>query len=209
MKKFLIVILASFTAFQASGQDTFGVVYPESNLSEFERGLIELLDVKYMKVGFVGNLKNKRIYVEEIVCRDGEFSTHIVTDVDHPYRDDVKDMQLYIKRISQDSITLKVILGGARFFNRNIALCNENHEIVETGVKASMKDMSNPTPDPLKDTLYYPSGVDIPIMAYSKGVAMGNGWFNLCQLRDALMHPRDWFAKFGIKNYVYYTVRFE
>lgn len=56
----------------------------------------------------------------------------------------------------------------------------------------------------------YTSGVgpEIPIMSYTSGIPNQVGiWY--CGLRDSKVEPRKWHEKYGIDNYVYYTIRIE
>ena len=51
-------------------------------------------------------------------------------------------------------------------------------------------------------------GPEIPIMGYSSGIPVQGGiWF--CGLRDSGVEPRKWYEKYGIDDYVYYTIRLE
>ena len=51
-------------------------------------------------------------------------------------------------------------------------------------------------------------GFDIPIISYTSGISVQGGiWF--CGLRDSKVEPRKWYEKYGIDDYVYYTIRLE
>ena len=51
-------------------------------------------------------------------------------------------------------------------------------------------------------------GFDIPIIRYTSGISVQGGiWF--CGLRYSKVEPRKWYEKYGIDDYVYYTIRLE
>ena len=46
------------------------------------------------------------------------------------------------------------------------------------------------------------------IISYTSGISVQGGiWF--CGLRDSKVEPRKWYEKYGIDDYVYYTIRLE
>ncbi len=60
----------------------------------------------------------------------------------------------------------------------------------------------------LMETYTPGDGFDIPIISYTSGISVQGGiWF--CGLRDSKVEPRKWYEKYGIDDYVYYTIRLE
>ena len=77
-------------------------------------------------------------------------------------------------------------------------------------VKVNYENITNSLPIILQvkrmlSSLY---GFDIPIISYTSGISVQGGiWF--CGLRDSKVEPRKWYEKYGIDDYVYYTIRLE
>ena len=56
---------------------------------------------------------------------------------------------------------------------------------------------------------------DVPIMAYSPGQTVEvemfgqkGSYIDYCGLRDAKVHPSEWPAKYGIRDFVYFYIQF-
>ena len=49
---------------------------------------------------------------------------------------------------------------------------------------------------------------EFPIIAFSTGIPVEEYGVNFCGLRDSGVHPKLWFEKFKIKNYVYFEIKF-
>ena len=57
---------------------------------------------------------------------------------------------------------------------------------------------------------------EIPLGAYTMGIVSEREyqgqkgmWIDYCGLRDAHVHPSQWYEKYGIDNYIYFTVQFK
>ena len=49
---------------------------------------------------------------------------------------------------------------------------------------------------------------ETPIMSYTSGIPIEGGFY-FCGLRSSGVEPRKWYEKYGIDDYVYYTIRLE
>ena len=60
----------------------------------------------------------------------------------------------------------------------------------------------------LMETYTPGDGPETPIMSYTSGIPVEVGTY-FCGLRDSGVEPRKWYEKYGIDDYVYYTLRLE
>ena len=60
----------------------------------------------------------------------------------------------------------------------------------------------------LMETYTPGDGPETPIMSYTSGIPIEGGFY-FCGLRSSGVEPRKWYEKYGIDDYVYYTIRLE
>lgn len=100
-------------------------------------------------------------------------------------------------KISDEKIKLYVVIEDMYYSLTELKVKDDCHILIETALNVNQDE-------------------EIPVFAYARGIKKRmtfrgtETWaVDYCGLRDAKVHPSEWYKKFGITNYVYYTVRFE
>lgn len=212
MKKLLLltaVLMAALTS--AGAQERMTVRYFDpSSLDFFRRDVLEFEGITYMEILFGEDVKARKLSMIKVVCRDGVFDE---TDLGAGWDEagmaisGVESFRILAKPLSDDQIRIMVRSNAFSMGAEVIDLpVNPHYTLMETydGAQGEMTDGREP--------IVYPIDAEVPLVAYTTGIEKKMGdmkYIDFCGLRDAHVHPRLWFEKFGIKNYVYYTVRFK
>ena len=209
MKQFLTTIvcilgLCGMQAAQAAAQEK-----PESSISmEYKMvededlyRLMDFLDVYRLDVKVIGEgLKGREFRVVTVTCKDSVFTETggerggIIVSADS----DTLDFIFFARQTCPDTVLLSWTGEGAVYKNK-LTVPQSTHPIL-------METYSDRA---------YTAKDSIPIMAYSTGQPLEfemNGekqtFIDYCGLRDAKVHPKEWPAKYGIRDFVYFYIIF-
>lgn len=222
MKTLIITLLCVFTCGVAAAQnsDSLVVVY-KSNLSEFERQLLDFQGMSHMNVEFSKSVKPRKLTeLRKIVYRDGvlaEDDNMLITrmpdgeELTFTMQDSAFRFAFIAQSVSTDRVKVGLQIqsgpnSGATMPAREIDLKIGGRGIlVETFDKELgwVQEAAAPT-------ITYPANAEVPLIAFSIWVDIADmeEWQSFCNLRDAGVHPRKW-GELGLKNYIYYTVKFK
>lgn len=148
--------------------------------------------VQHMNLTIHGVFNGKRAKIQKVSCHNGVFTeSELLPEFVHfILKDSVETFDFMAVPYKSDSIRITCFypsVDNMSLFTDTVRL-DRNHILMET----------------------YTSGVgpEIPIMSYTSGIPNQVGiWY--CGLRDSKVEPRKWHEKYGIDNYVYYTIRIE
>ncbi|MBD5322127.1 MAG: hypothetical protein HDS01_05070 [Bacteroides sp.] len=147
--------------------------------------------VKHLSASITGDFKGKRVRLKKVSCDKGTFSEReLFPDAVHIiFKDSIKTFDFMAIPYGQDSVCV------SGFYPK------DNYPLFNDTVPGGMFKI-------LMETYTPGDGPDIPIMSYSSGIPTKFGSY-YCGLRDSGVNPWKWHEKYGIDNYVFYTVRFE
>lgn len=200
MKKF--IILAVFVLAAAIGlhaqTDTLALSYTTPDYADpFLKNLCELQNVSQLGVTVSGKSLNGRklIYRCHRVL-NGSPSIVMETPRATTVKSDSIRLILGARPIDSDSVF--IALEGPVLLKSGIAVATDRCILMETYPAH---------PVTVNDT--------IPVMAYTTGIPqrmnLGGKTMEVtyyCGLRDACVHPLEWYEKYGIKDFIYYDVIF-
>jgi hypothetical protein len=165
---------------------------------------MNFLGVDMKKITITGNIKGKNFVAYSHVVKDGKDSLHSADTLIFPNGMDADTLKINVRSIPVDSNKVKI----ERDFDRRILMTptydmgsNQGCILMETSLR------SNENPNACGTDFYSTTEKIFPIMAYSQGIPMEYG-ADYCGLRDTGVHPKLWFEKFKIKNYVYFEIEF-
>lgn len=205
----LILLCAMMCTVSAHAQDNTGTTAGNSITLKYKmvdnddvNRLMDFLKTYRLDVSVRGKgLKGREFKVVTVTCRDGVFSESGGEESSMAFRaySNTLDFVFFAQQTSPDTVRISWDGGGA-VSTKDFPVPESTHPILmETysSVKYTDKD-------------------SIPIMAYSTGQLLefdlgdGNKGTTIyyCGLRDAKVHPREWPAKYGIKDFVYFYIIF-
>lgn len=163
--------------------------------------LMGFLDVYRLDVKVIGEgLKGREFRVVTVTCKDSVFTetggerSGIIVSADS----DTLDFIFFARQTCPDTVLLSWTGEGAVYKNK-LPVPQSTHPIL----------METYSAEPIT------TGGAVPIMAYSPGQTVEvemfgqkGSYIDYCGLRDAKVHPSEWPAKYGIKNFVYFYIIF-
>lgn len=199
MKKYVLsMMLVIVSAIGVSAQsDTVAIKYSSPHYADkFLKNLSDLQEVSQLRVTLSGKpLAGKKLF--SIGCH------RVVNGVDS-----ILDRTPSIAGVRGDSLTVLfgarpigpdsvyVVIDGPFMAKGGRRVSTANHVLMETYPEAVVS---------VADT--------IPVIAYVAGiphkVKHGDAVYeavDYCGLRDSRTHPREWYAKYGIEDFIYYDV---
>ena len=205
---FAILAISTVNVF-ASASDTIKIEY--KSLYDYQTPetidlikITEFLGVGYLKAIIRGNIKGKKFAYTWHKIKDGK-DTILSADTSYlPMWSDT--LTITFKSLPTDANETKINCDFRRWRSTIYYTIenetNRGHILMETALDEHIH-IKNDSVD------YYLTTTDVfPIMAYTKGIPVGEYGMNYCGLRDSGVHPKLWFEKFKIKNYIYLEIKF-
>jgi hypothetical protein len=214
MKKVIIILVFFSSNVFSLAEDTVKVNYhyhPQVEdltpaVMELYRELYDIqdfLDVCNRKITITGNIKNKKIITFTHIVKEEKDSLYTIDTSYFPMIDDT--LQITVKSLPVDSNKVKIQMHYGRWSVKRIYDIGNNNKciLMETSL------LSNDRPNACGMDYYYAAIEEkFPVIAYSIGIPLENDVTNFCGLRDSGVHPKLWFEKFKIKNYIYFEIKF-
>lgn len=207
MKQFLTTIvcilgLCGMQTAQAAAQEraesSISLEYKMVENEDLYR-LMDFLDVYRLDVKVIGEgLEGREFRVITAICQDSVFTEKGADGYSLSAHSDTLDFTFFAKQTSPDTVKISWTGGGA-MFEDELPAPESSHPIL----------METYSTSPLT------TGDTVPIMAYSPGQTVEvemfgqkGSYIDYCGLRDAKVHPSEWPAKYGIKDFVYFYIQF-
>lgn len=196
---FLFIVLLLATAIDLHAQtDTIALRYTTPDYADpFLKNLCELQNVSQLGVTLSGKSLSGRKFIYR--CHrvlDG--SPSIVVQTPRAVTAESDSIRLIVGTRPINSDSVFIALDGPVLFNSGIAVATDRRILMET---------YSAHPVTVNDT--------IPVMAYTTGIPRRMNFdgktvdvTHYCGLRDARVHPLEWYEKYGIKDFIYYDVIF-
>ena len=162
------------------------------SLPELMQQYFQMQGVQHLHLTIKGDFNNKRAKMKKISCNNGVFKEReLLPDFIHFILvDSIETLDFMAIPYGRDSLRITCFYP----INNNTPLFTDTVRMDKMNI--------------LMETLTQGDEPDIPIIAYSSGIPFQGGtWF--CGLRDSGVEPRRWNEKYGIDNYVYYTIMLE
>lgn len=196
MKLFIIFVFCLVPILHISGQQSYNITYnkPNEQISQ----LAGIMDVGYLSISVEGALKGKKIILKENIVEENSVSTKEAVKSYAAMGADNITISVMCRRMANDSIKIDVRSSDLFYYETFYQLPeSKNHILMETKSTDRLE-------------------VNIPIFAYTTGISRK---FNIggeilegidyCELRDSNTLPVFWKEKYGIINYIYYTIDIE
>lgn len=205
----LILLCTMMCTVYAHAQDNTGTTAGNSISLKYKmvdnddvNRLMDFLKIYRLDVSVRGEgLKGRKFKMVTVTCRDGVFSESggEESDIAFSAYSDTLDFVFFAQQISPDSVRIS--------WNGEVAVSTKDFPVPGSTHPILMETYSS---------VQYTDKDSIPIMAYSTGQLLefdlgdGNKGTTIyyCGLRDAKVHPREWPAKYGIKDFVYFYIIF-
>lgn len=192
-KKVFITIICAIISISALAQ-TIKVEYENqmNSLPNIMQQYLQIQGIQHMQLTIKGKFNGQRAKIKSIRCHNGTFTEHkLLPDYVHfVLLDSIETLDFMAVPFGTDSLRISCFYP----IMNNMLLFKENVRIDK--MKTIMEVL---TPG---------DGPDTPILAYSSGIPIEGGtWF--CGLIDSGIEPRRWNEKYGIDDYVYYTITLE
>jgi hypothetical protein len=166
--------------------------------------LKSFLGVHGSKITITGNIKDKNFITFTHIVKDGKDSLYSSDTSFFPMWNDT--LIISVQSLPVDSNKVKINKNyGNRWSKADVYDIGSNKKclLIETSL------LPNDIPNVCGTDWYLTTLSEVfPIIAYSSGIPLENGWIHICGLRDAGVHPKLWSEKFKIKNYVYFEMKF-
>lgn len=190
--RFLLGVLLLFSITMQGQQVKVNYENITNSLPIILQEYFRMQGVQHLNLTIKGEFNGKRAKLKKISCNNGVFTEReLLPDFVHFILvDSVETLDFMVAPYKEDSIRLTCFyppVDNMLLFTDTVRL--DRHKIL----------METYTPG---------DGFDIPIISYTSGISVQGGiWF--CGLRDSKVEPRKWYEKYGIDDYVYYTIRLE
>lgn len=195
LKKAFIFFVLLGAVVDAAAKSPFTVTYRETGDQDIIM-IMGLMDITSVDAHLSGDIKGKKAVLTEFRVKNG-----VKTSSEHrlfyPMPDSAIILKAKARKVSEEKIKLYIAIKDTFYFPTDIEITDDHHILIETALE-----------EPIDD--------DIPVFAYSCGikkdiVVKGEKVpaIDYCGLRDSKVHPALWHEKFGIADYIYYTIRFE
>ena len=194
MKRIILIIVTAMALGVLKAQQ-FKVEYTDSHnsLPAELRQFFQMQGIDHRSLTLKGTFNGKRAIMKKAICQQGVFAEKkLINDPIHlVFVDSLETLDFLAIPYGRDSMRI------ACFYHPE----ETNYMLFEDTVKANKLKT-------LLETMTMGAGPDIPILAYSTGIPFSGGtWF--CGLRDSGVEPQRWYEKYGIDDYVYYTITLE
>ena len=189
----LFTILSLWVAFAMNAQEV-KVEYTnqiDSTLSDLQVQDYKMRGIQSFRLSVKGNFDGKRAIRKKVSCEKGIFTERpMLNDFIHlMMTDSIETLDFMAMPKGNDSIRI------ACFYPMNF-----NTLLFEDVLPINRMKILLETPTP-------GDGPETSLIAYSTGIPVMDGtatWF--CGLRDSGVPPRQWYEKYGIDGYVFYTI---
>lgn len=199
MKKYLLSVMAMIVSVVGgfAQTDTLSIRYSSPHYDNpFLKNFSELMEVSQLRVTLSGKPFEGRKFFS-IGCHrvvNGVDSIVDRTPSVAGVRGDSLTIMFGARPIDSDSVY--VVINGPFWVKGGRRVSTANHVLMQTYPEAGVS---------VADT--------IPVIAYTTGilhkVKHGDAVYDAvdyCGLRDSRTHPREWYAKYGIEDFIYYDV---
>ena len=194
----LCCIQAAQAAAQERAESSISLEYKMVEDEDLFR-LMDFLDVYRLDVKVIGEgLEGREFRVITAICQDSVFTEKGADGYSLSAQSDTLDFTFFARQTSPDTVKISWTGGGA-MFEDELSVPESSHPIL----------METYSTGPLTT-----SGT-VPIMAYSPGQTVEvemfgqkGSYIDYCGLRDAKVHPSEWPAKYGIRDFVYFYIQF-
>lgn len=148
--------------------------------------------VQHLRLTIRGEFNGKRATFQKVSCRKGAFTEReLLPDFFHfILEDSVEILDFMAVPYKEDSLRVTCFHST----ENNMPLFTDTVRIDKYKI--------------LMETYTPGDGPETPIMSYTSGIPIEGGFY-FCGLRDSGVEPRKWYEKYGIDDYVYYTIRLE
>ena len=193
--KRLLTLLCTLTAIIVQVQE-IKLRYNDKthDLPDVMQQYFAMQDIRHMSVSINGDFDGKRLRLKKVACNDGKFTEReMLPDFIHfVFTDSIETLDFMAIPYGTDSLRITCFYPDSY-----------NYTIFNDTVPAGPMRI-------LMETYTPGDGADTPIMAYTTGIPLkgGNGTY-YCGLRSSGVDPWKWHEKYGIDDYVFYTVRIE
>jgi len=207
-------VFASNDTIKIEYKSLYEYIAPEEDPKKHEIALlrsfldvVSFLGVDYRKVVITGNINKKNFVTTTHIVRNGKDSIVKTNTSYFPMSSDT--LEISIKTLPVDSHKVKTEL--TMNLGKNILSypftydieSNKSCMLIETAIEKGLEYDDNSGAE------YYLTTSEVfPIIAYSMGIPLDNGTIHYCGLKNSGVHPKLWFEKFKIKNYVYFEIKF-
>jgi len=196
MSKILFLLSISILCyFNGFSQSPISLNY--QSIEDLDVIMIEnLMDINSVNAELAGELTNKKAVLTEYIVNGMEVSSSVL-QIHTPIKSDTIIIKAKASRISEENLKLYIVIEDTYYDLRTISMVNDQQILMETELVTELAH-------------------DIPVFAYTTGVKKTVKFrgelheaIDYCGLRDSKIHPSQWFEKFGITNYIYYTIDFK
>ena len=188
----LLFILPSFAVSAQQVSVKYQNQINKDSLSDLMFQYFTMQGIQNIRLTLKGNFNGKRAIIKKVTCNKGAFTEQqILADYQHfILSDSIEVLDFMAFPYGKDSIRI------ACFYPQSY-----NQKLFEDVLPIDRMKILMETPMPCV-------GSDTPLMAYTTGIPFKGGtWF--CGLRDSGVEPRQWFEKYKIDGYVFYTIALE
>ncbi|MCD7969406.1 MAG: hypothetical protein LUF87_03540 [Alistipes sp.] len=154
------------------------------------------MDIAHFNAQLQGALSGKKAVLTEHIVTGPEVVTNEMA-IYSPMKSDTVIIKAMASRVSDETFKLYIVIEDTYYNLREMEMPYEYHMLLETELET-------------------PADRDIPVFAYTPGIKTTREYYgeehevvDYCGLRDSLVHPSQWYERFGITNYIYYTVSFD
>ena len=190
--RFLLGVLLLFSITMQGQQVKVNYENITNSLPVILQEYFRMQGVQHLNLTIKGEFNGKRAKLKKKSCNNRMITEReLLHDFEHyNFVDSLETLDFMVAPYKEDSIRLTCFyppVDNMPLFTDTVRL--DRHKIL----------METYTPG---------DGFDIPIISYTSGISvLGGIWF--CGLRDSKVEPRKWYEKYGIDDYVYYTIRLE
>lgn len=166
--------------------------YPVHSLSVPLQEYFQMQGVQHLRLTIRGEFNGKRATFQKVSCRKGAFiERELLPDFFHfILEDSVEILDFMAVPYKEDSLRVTCFHST----ENNMPLFTDTVRIDKYKI--------------LMETYTPGDGPETPIMSYTSGIPIEGGFY-FCGLRGSGVEPRKWYEKYGIDDYVYYTIRLE
>lgn len=193
--KRLLTLLSIITAITLQAQE-IKVKYNDkkSDLPELIQQYLDMQKIGHLSVTMSGDFDGKRARLKKVTCNNGTFTE----------RDMLPDFMHFVLTDSIETLDFMAVPYGTDSIRISCFYPDSyNYTIFNDTVPAGPMRI-------LMETYAPGDGPDTPIVAYTTGIPLrGGAGSYYCGLRDSGVDPWKWHEKYGIDDYVFYTVRLE
>lgn len=170
--------------------------YPAHSLSVPLQEYFQMQGVQHLRLTIRGEFNGKRAKLQKVSCHKGVFTKReLIPDLVHLILvDSVETVDFMAVPYKEDSLRITCFYSPLDDSAANMGLFTDTVCMGRNNI--------------LMETYTPGDGHETPIMSYTSGIPVEGGTY-FCGLRDSGVEPRKWYEKYGIDDYVYYTLRLE